>query len=203
VTTTTAQTSVYQRVLGTDFDKLSPELHDYFSLPPEQGQVGRVTGVFHVAGSRRAWMRPLLHLLAWRRVVFPEFNRDVPFRAINIPGPGEGLSSLREIELPGRMRLVEDTIHVIDDRMHIFMGRKRGAELRLRLTVKDGGLLTISDGFWLHIAGQRIRVPKLFAPKVVMTQSWGWSRHQLLITVSNPVVGDVFEYSGCFRYTFE
>ncbi|MCU1404149.1 MAG: hypothetical protein JWQ43_452 [Glaciihabitans sp.] len=200
---TTTPASVYQRVLGADFDKLSPEIADYFALPPEPDMVGRVSGVFHVAGSRRAWLRPLLHFLAWRRVMFPEFNHDVPFRAINIPGPGDGLSSLREIELPGTLRLIEDTMHVIDGRLHIFVGRKRGAELRLRLRVVDGGLSTISDGLWIHIGGQRIRIPKVFGAKVVASQHWAQSEHQVVVTVSNPLVGDLFEYAGSFRYRFE
>ena len=93
--TESAQTSVYQQVLGARFAELSPELRAYFARPPE-GAVGRGTGVFEVAGSPRRWLRPVFAVLAWRRVLFPEYARDVPFTVTNIPGPGDGLSARRD-----------------------------------------------------------------------------------------------------------
>ena len=195
-------TSVYQRVLGSEFEKLSPELHEYFSLPPE-GMVGRASGTFDVAGSRRGWMKPILHLLAWHRVVFPGFARDVPFRAINIPGPGDGLSALREIDMPGGIQLIEDTMHVIDGRIHDFLGRNRALEVRFNTRVFDGDLSMISDKLWLHVGGVRIPVPAIFGARVILTETWRDGKNNVTLTLSNPMLGDLFEYSGSFTYVYE
>jgi hypothetical protein len=195
-------TSVYQRVLGEDFALLAPELHNYFSLPPD-GMVGRATGVFDVVGSRRRWMRPALRFLAWRRILFPDFGRGVPFRAINIPGPGDGLSALREIDFPATMRLMEDTMHVIDGRLHDFLGRTRSLEVRFRLRVVDGGLLMVSDGNWVHIGRLRMPLPSLLGAKVVLSERWETDAQRVVLTLSHPLFGDLFEYSGRFTYVYE
>lgn len=197
-----APTSVYQRVLGDAFAGLALELQPYFSLPPE-GMVGRASGVFDVVGSRRAWLRPALRLLAWRRILFPEFGRAVPFRVINIPGPGEGLSALREFDFPGETRLMEDTMHVIDGNIHDFLGRKRGLEVRFTTRVIDGGLSMISNALWIHLFRLRIPVPTLLGARVILTEQWEKDAQRVTLTMHNPLLGDLFEYSGRFTYEFE
>jgi hypothetical protein len=150
--------SVYQRVLGDEFDRLAPELRAYFSAPPADS-VGRGHGVYEVAGSHKRWLAPLFAFLAWRRILFPELGYGVPFTVTNIPGPGEGLSSRREFHLPGRERQMHDTMHVVDGSLHDFLGRRGGLEVRLRPTVgDDGSLRMLSDRAWLHL--RALRVPR-------------------------------------------
>ena len=82
--------SVYQRVLGPAVDLLAPDLRAYFVGTPG---VGAGTGVFEVAGSRRRILRPVLAYLAWRRILFPEYARDVQFEIRNTPLADGGLDA--------------------------------------------------------------------------------------------------------------
>ncbi|WP_411698665.1 DUF4166 domain-containing protein [Conyzicola sp.] len=195
--------SVYQRVLGDDFARLAPELRAYFSSPPD-GWVGRGHGVFEVAGSRRRWLAPVFALLAWRRILFPEYGTDVPFTVTNIPGPGDGLSSRREFHFPVRHRVMQDTMHVIDGRLHDFLGRRGGLEVRLRVIVgADGALRMASDATWLHLRGLRLPLPALLSARVVLNESRADGRQRVDVRMRHPLVGEIFRYAGTFTYAHE
>lgn len=197
-----APTSVYQRVLGAQFDELAPQLREYLALPGD-GQVGFGTGTFEVAGSRKRWLRPVFAVLARQRLVFPEFGRNVPFTITTVPGPGDGLSAGREFQFPGRVRQIEDTLHVIDGQLHDFVGRGRSLEVRLRVRVVDGGLSMISDAAWLHLGPLRVPVPAIFGAKIVLSQRWTGDAHRIEVHLSNPLLGDIFEYAGHFSHRWE
>lgn len=191
--------SVYQRVLGERFDELHPGLRAYFSSP-DAGSVGRGTGVFEVAGSRRRWLAPVLAYLAWRRILFPELAENVPFTVTNVPGPGDGLSARREFHFPGRTRIMQDTMHVVDGRLHDFLGRRGGLEVRLTPSVVDGALLMASDGCWLHLRGVRLPLPALLTARVRLLESWVHGRQRVDVRMVHPLLGEVFRYAGVFDY---
>jgi len=194
--------SVYQRVLGGDFERLAPELRAYFSAPPADS-VGRGHGVYEVAGSSRRWLAPLFALLAWRRILFPELGRDVPFTVTNIPGPGDGLSSRREFHFPARDRVMQDTMHVVDGRLHDFLGRRGGLEVRLGLTVTDGSLRMLSDRAWLHLRGLRLPLPALLSARVVLDERWVDGHQRVDVRMRHPLLGEIFRYTGTFDYHYE
>jgi hypothetical protein len=193
---------VYRRVLGADFDSLSPELRAYFSLPPA-GSVGRGSGVYEVAGSRQRWLTPVFALLAWRRILFPEYARDVPFTVTNVPGPGQGLSARREFHFPGRERVMQDTMHVVDGRLHDFLGRRGGLEVRLGLSVRDGSLRMLSERAWLHLGPLRLPLPALLSARVVLDESWSHGRQRVDVRMLHPLFGEIFRYTGTFDYHYE
>jgi hypothetical protein len=199
---TSGATSVYQRVLGGQFDDLHPELRAYLGQPAE-GLVGFGQGSFDSAGSRKRWLRPVFALLAPKRILFPEFGRDVPFTITTVPGPGEGLSAGREFHFPEEVRQIEDTIHVIDGELHDFMGRSRALEVHLVARVVDGGLSMISDAAWLHVGRLRLPLPAIFGAKVVLSQRWTGDAHRIEVHLTNPVLGEIFEYAGHFTHKWE
>jgi hypothetical protein len=194
--------SVYQRVLGERFAALSPDLRGYFSSPPD-GSVGRGSGVFEVAGSRIRWLAPILRLLGWRRILFADLGHDVPFTVTNIPGPGEGLSSRREFHFPAGDRIVQDTMHVVDGSLHDFLGRRGGLEVRLAVSVVDGGLRMVSDAAWLHLRALRLPLPALLSARVTLDERWVDGMQRVDVRLRHPLLGEVFRYSGTFTYGYE
>ena len=203
---TPAPLSVYQRVLGPSFDALSPELKAYFSLPPDD-MVGLGSGTYDEAGSRLRWLTPLFAFLGWRHILFPEYARDVPFEVINIPGPGDGLSARRDFTFTAAdgtetTRTVEDTMHVIDGRLHDFLGRRRGLEVRFTLTVADGGLTMVSDRTWVHVKGLRIPVPPILSARVTVNERWDGDAQRVDVGMRHPVLGEIFVYGGRFTYRY-
>jgi Domain of unknown function (DUF4166) len=190
--------SVYQRVLGSDIERLSPALRIYFS---GNHGVGVGSGVFEVAGSRLRFLRPVLAYLAWRRILFPEYGRDVPFDITNTPTADGGLEAVRTFHLPGRDRPLEDTMRVVDGRLHDFLGKRRGFEVRMALQITDGLLEMRSDRQWLHLGGLRVPLPRLAT--VTVAESWRDGRQHVDVRLNSPMLGEWFRYAGSFSYQYQ
>nr|WP_329609362.1 DUF4166 domain-containing protein [Arthrobacter sp. ATA002] len=77
--------SLYRSALGPDFERLQPELQDYFSGTPESGTRGEGTGIFEAAGCPRAWLRPLLALIPVPNAFFPDYGIGIPLASGTIP----------------------------------------------------------------------------------------------------------------------
>jgi hypothetical protein len=188
--------SVYQRVIGPDLDNLRPELQGYF----RGGGVGVGSGVFEIAGSRVRILRPLLAFLAWRRILFPEYARDVPFEITNTPTVDGALDAVRTFHFPRRDRPLEDTMRVVDGHLHDFLGARRGFEVRMALTITDGLLEMRSDRQWLHLWGARIRLPR-FAT-VTVSESWFDGLQHVDVRLRSLLLGEWFRYAGSFSYRY-
>lgn len=191
-------TSVYQRVTDLDIDSLVPELRTYFAGGHE---IGVGSGVFEVAGSRLRVLRPVLAYLARQGILFPDYARDVSFDIVNSPTADGGLHAVRTFHLPEGDRVLVDTMRVVDGRLHDFMGRREGFEVRLAVTIKDGILQMRSDRQWLHLARMRIRLPQLAT--VTVTESWQGGRQHVDVRLRSPVLGEWFRYAGSFDYKYQ
>lgn len=199
--------SVYQRVLGSRFGELHPSLAAYFSLPPA-GHLGHGTGVYSVAGSRVRWLRPLWAWLGWRHVLFPELGREVPFTVVNTPTADGRLDAARSFEFPGRTRVMDDTMSVVDGRLHDRLGGRRGLEVELALDVVDGALHMVSGRQWLHLGPLRVRIPGLV--RVALTESHlepgestvAGAHQRVDVRMTAALLGEVFGYTGDFAYRY-
>ena len=189
--------SVWQRALGDRVSELSPGLRDYFSLVPA-GRVGRGTGVYEVAGSRHRWLRPLLSYLAWRRILFPEYERDVPFTVTNTPTPDGTLRGRRTFTFAQTERVMLDEMRIVDGELHDFLGRRGGLEVALELSVKNGALAMTSRRVWVHLG--RLRVPLPRVATLSLTEQSVATGQRVDVTLSSPVLGEWFVYRGTFTY---
>jgi hypothetical protein len=187
-------------VLGPAFADLAPELRRYFG-EVDVSMAGVGSGVFDVAGSSLRVARPMLAFLGWRRVLFAEVGHDIPFDIVNSPATDGSLTAVRTLHFPKRDRPLEDTMRVIDGRLHDFLGRRRGLEARFTLTVTDGLLNMRSDRLWLRLAGLRIRLPRVAT--VTIAESWVEGKQHVDVRLVSPLVGEWFRYAGSFEYRYE
>jgi hypothetical protein len=190
--------SVYQRVLGSDVEQLGPELRTYFG---DGARVGIGSGVFEVAGSTRAVLRPVLAFLGWRRVLFADYGRDVPFDIVNTPTPDGALDAVRTFHFPARDRPLEDTMRVVNGELHDYLGKRRGFEVLLALTITDGRLSMRSSRLWLHLGGARIPLPRVAT--VTVDESWSDGKQHVDVRLRSPILGEWFRYAGSFNYRYE
>jgi hypothetical protein len=196
--------SVYERVLGDDVERLDPALRRYFGMPP-QGTLGRGTGVYEVAGSRRRWLIPVLAWLGWRHVLFPEYGRDIPFEVVNTADADGSLGARRTFAFPTRTRVMEDRMRVIDGRLHDRLGRRGGFEVELRLSIVDGALHMTSGQQWLHFGKVRVRIPgavRVGLAERAIPRSAAGHTQRVDVRMTAPLLGEVFRYTGSFSYTY-
>ena len=75
--------SIYERALGSDFEKLHPKIQQRFGFGSEDGVAAIGSGVMEEIWRGRIYTVPFLYLGAWRRIMFPETGRDIPFTIEN------------------------------------------------------------------------------------------------------------------------
>ena len=192
--------SVYQHALGEDFASLDPRLQRYFG-PIPRGSVGTGSGIYEVAGSRVRVLRPLFALMARRHVLFPELGRDVPFAVTNTPGLDGSLSAVRSFEFEGRTRVMEDTMRVVNGRLVDRLGKRRGLEVTIQVTVVAGALHMESTRLAVRAGRARIPLPPLVTlhlresidPVIPSLQ-------RVDVRLTAPLIGEVFRYTGTFAY---
>lgn len=194
-------TPIYRRAMGSDFERLQPELQEYFALTPGMGKYGVGEGVFDIVGCRQSWLRPLLKLTSGEEAFFPEYGEGIRFRIENHahldPFGRSSLTARREIFFPGITRLFHDTTSLIESthgtkaashepsladpsgdsprnpRLVDYVGRYRRLVTDLDLGVTDEGRLRgISGNSRLFLGPLRIPLPNALDAKAFAEQWW-------------------------------
>src|SRR5436305_2124907 len=75
--------SIYERALGSDFVRLHPEIQRRFGFSSRDNIASIGTGVMEEIWHGRPYTLPFLCLGSWRRIMFPETGRNVPFQIVN------------------------------------------------------------------------------------------------------------------------
>ena len=178
-------TSPYESAL--DLDGLDPRLRAYFGEIPA-GSVGVGRGVFDVVGTPKRWLWPVLWVLGRQGVVFPIWSRDVPFTVVNRPDAGS-LHGIRTFHFTRGDRAMVDSIspELVDS-----LGTRGQYRAALRGAVEGGALHLWSTS----LTFRGIRLPG----RVDVTERSDGSLQHVAVTITAPVVGRVYEYSGHFSY---
>lgn len=196
--------------------RLHPRLRTYFGpVPP--GHVGRGEGVFDVVGTPRRWLWPVLAVFARDSVMFPVWERDVPFTVENRPAHVRRGRAGREARPADRAhrtfrfrsgsRTMVDAITAEPDGLVDHLGRHGRISARLRAQVDGdgpdaGALRLVSTRVTFRALGREVRLPALIAPRVTLTERFDdeadLQRVSLVLTA--PVLGTLYRYEGSFRY---
>lgn len=191
--------SVWHHALAGSASELHPRLHAYFAEIPE-GSVGRGRGTFEVVGTPRRWLWPVLAVLAREGVLFPVWERDVPFTVENRADAG-AVAALRRFEFASGARTMIDRVSVRSGELWDVLGRHGRVRAQLCATVVDGSMHLTSSG--VRLAG--IPVPRWLAPRLTLVEAWDDSAQQqrVSLVLDAPAVGRIYEYSGYFTYELE
>jgi hypothetical protein len=141
----------------------------------------------------------LLAYLARQRILFSEFARKAPFDIVNTPRADGELDARRVFHRGSRDRTLEDTMRVVDGRLHDFMGKKRSFEVPMVLSITAGTVTMCSDRQWIRLLGVRFPIPQLATVTVV--ESWSNGRRHMGVRLHTAVIGEWFRYAGSFTYS--
>ena len=197
--------SPYQAVLGGELAGLHPRLQAYFSAIPA-GHHGYGRGVFETVGTPRRWLWPALAVLARAGVVFPVWQREVPFTVVNRPvaadSPHPAVTADRSFALTAGDRHMRDLISVDASGLYDRLGSPPRLDSRLHASVVDGALRLRSTRVTLLAGGLRIRFPRRLAPVVELIESFddALGSQRVSLTVRAPLLGTIYEYAGTFDY---
>lgn len=188
--------------LGDRLDELSPALATYFAGSPE-GSHGIGEGVFTTVGTPRRWLWPLLAVLGNWNIVWPVWEREVPFTVVNIPTP-HGLIAVRRFRFRSGDRVMTDRIIFTPRGIRQRLGTGERVVAEVFVTPDDDRLLITSGRVGIRLLGLRFSLPASWSPRIeVVERSLPDGRQHMSLTLHLPVVGRAYEYAGAFSYRVE
>ncbi|MEV4491843.1 DUF4166 domain-containing protein [Micromonospora coxensis] len=202
-------TSVFQRALGADFDRLHPQLQRRFAVDgtTDAGCVG--AGVMDRIWRGPAFTTPFLRLGTLRHVLFPETGVDVPFTIENWAYTDsygrDTLTFVRTFQVAAHRRRRFDATMVWSGRRDVlvdYLGTHQHLAVDLALAVDSTGALTIRSG------GQRFRGGVPCPPALTgeaRLREWydeRTERFRIEVSVTNRRFGPLFGYSGSFTVQY-
>ena len=203
--------SIYQRALGADFERLHPQIRRRFGLSSATGLAAVGRGVMAEVWHGRPYTQPFLYLGTWRRIMFPETARDVPFTIENYayrdPLGRETVAWLRTFHTRRRRRFDAYMIYsprrgrVVD-----YLGTHQHLAVDLDLTVDERGGLRLRSGEQRFYEGPlAFRFPLLFSGVADVCEWYdeATAAFRVEVAVSNPRWGPLFGYRGTFQVEWQ
>jgi hypothetical protein len=75
--------SIYRRALGAEFGRLHPQIQRRFGFSSDDGLASIGHGVMEQVWHGLPYTLPFLYVGTWRRIMFPEYGRNLPFTIEN------------------------------------------------------------------------------------------------------------------------
>lgn len=200
-------TSIYQHVLGASFDRLHPQIQRRFGFSSTDGVAAVGRGVMDEVWRGRFYTLPFLYVGTWRRIMFPETGRDIPFTIENyafVDDFGrETVSWVRTFESTRTRRFDAYMIHsAARDRIVDYLGSHEHLAVDIELSVDDEGGLRLRSGAQRFYEG-RLGFPfPMLASGVAEVREWyddSIDRFRIEVDVRNRIWGPLFGYRGTFK----
>lgn len=199
-------TSIYRRVLGSDFERLHPQVQRRFGFSTADGlgSVGR--GVMEEIWKGAPYTIPFLYVGTWRRIMFPETGRNIPFTIENYAFVDqfgrETVTWIRTFESRRRRRF--DAYMIYSEsrgRIVDYLGSHQHLAVDIELSVDDEGGLRLRSGEQRFYEGPlAFRFPMLFSG-VADVREWYDDKagcFRIVVDVRNRTWGRLFGYRGRF-----
>ncbi len=200
-------TSIYQQALGADFDRLHPKIRERFGFSSEDGIAAIGTGVMDELWHGRFYTLPFLYVGTWRRIMFPERGRDIPFTIANYAYRDslgrETVTWIRTFHARRTRRF--DAYMILDagrGKVVDYLGSHQHLAVDLELSVDDRGGLRLRSGEQRFYEGPiAFRFPPFFSGTADVCEWYDDSiqKYRIEVHVTNRIWGSLFGYRGTFE----
>jgi hypothetical protein len=203
-------TSIFRRALGSDFERLHPCIQRRFGFDSSDGIASIGTGVMTEVWRGRFWTLPFLYVGAWRRIMFPEVGRNIPFTIENyafVDDFGRETVSLIRTFYSTKRRRFDAYMIYSEERGRIvdYLGSHEHLAVDLDLSVDPDGGLRIRSGdqrFYEGLIG--VRFPHVLSGRADVREWFDdeTGRFGISVDVRNRQWGRLFGYRGSFDATW-
>ncbi|WP_417386653.1 DUF4166 domain-containing protein [Gimesia sp.] len=202
--------SIYQRVLGSDFEKLHPKIQERFGFSSADGIASVGTGVMDEIWRGRFYTIPFLYVGTWRRIMFPEQGRNIPFTIENYAYQDrfgrETVTWVRTFESRKRRRFDAYMIYSEQrNRIVDYLGSHQHLAVDLDLSVDERGGMKIRSGAQRFYEGPIGFSFPLFFSGIADVCEWyddATDKYRIQVEVTNRTWGRLFGYNGSFDVTW-
>ena len=199
-------TSIYRRVLGSDFDRLHPQIQRRFGFSSADNIAAVGRGVMEEIWKGRFYTEPFLYVGTWRRIMFPETGRNVPFTIENhafVDQFGrETMSWIRTFQSRRTRRF--DAYMIFSEKRGCivdYLGSHEHLAVDIDLSVDHEGGLRLRSGAQRFYEGPLgFTFPMLFSG-IAEVREWydeQAQRFRIVVDVRNKTWGPLFGYRGSF-----
>jgi hypothetical protein len=203
--------SIYEQALGPEFGRLHPQIKRRFGFNSTDGIASIGEGVMEKIWHGRFYTLPFLYLGSWRRIMFPEQGRDIPFRVENYAYRDDcGRETVTWVRTYRTRRTRRFDAYMIysERRRGIldYMGTHQHLAVDLKTWADErGGLRLRSVEQRFYEGNVAFRFP-LFFSGVADVCEWYEDQAQKFridVNVHNPIWGPLFGYRGWFVVTWQ
>ena len=198
--------SIYQRVLGSDFERLHPEIQRRFGFSSADGVAAIGRGVMDEVWRGRFYTLPFLYVGTWRRIMFPETGRNIPFSIENyafVDDFGRETVSWVRTFRSSKIRRFDAYMVYSEARGSIvdYLGSHEHLAVDIDLQVDDEGGLRLRSGAQRFYEGSLgFGFPMLFSGAADVREWYDETtrRFRISVDVRNNTWGRLFGYTGSF-----
>jgi len=198
--------SIYQEVLGSDFERLHPKVQERFGFDSSARKAAIGRGVMDRVWHGAFYTLPFLKLGAWRHIMFPEVGQNVPFMIENyayVDSFGrETVTWLRTFKVGKGRRF--DAYMVLDPNRRLivdYLGTHQHLAVDIHMSVGENGGLRLESGEQRFYEGWLgFKFPMCFSGIASVCEWYDdeIDRYRIEVVVKNKLWGPLFGYSGTF-----
>jgi hypothetical protein len=199
-------TSIYQRALGSDFYRLHPMIQRRFGFSSADATASVGRGVMDEVWKGLPYTLPFLYVGTWRRIMFPETGKNIPFTIENYAFVDDfgretvtwvrSFESRRPRRFDAYMIYSEERGCIVD-----YLGSHEHLAVDIELSVDEEGGLRLRSGEQRFYEGRiAFQFPMLFSG-IADVREWYDDKtrsFRISVDVRNRVWGRLFGYRGGF-----
>ena len=199
--------SIYERVLGSDFHRLHPEIQRRFGFASSDNLACMGRGLMEEIWKGQFYTVPFLYVGTWRRIMFPETGRNIPFTIENYAFVDkfgrETVSWIRTFQ-SRRTRRFDAYMIYSESRGCIvdYLGSHEHLAVDIDLSVdEEGGIRLRSGGQRFYEGPIGFSFPMLFSG-IADVREWYDEKgrcFRIAVNVKNRIWGPLFGYRGSFN----
>lgn len=199
--------SLYEQALGPKFKLLHPRIQERFGFSSSDGVACIGSGTMDEIWHGAFYTMPFLYVGSWRRIMFPEQGRAVPFTIQNYAYKDEfGRESITWIRtfrttvtrrFDAYMIFSKDRNCIVD-----YLGTHQHLAVDIALSVDERGGLRLRSGSQRFYEGPvGFRFPMVLSGVADVCEWFGEDdqRFHIEVNVRNSVWGPLFGYRGSFQ----
>ena len=203
--------SIYQRALGSDFERLHPEIQRRFGFSSKDKIAAIGTGVMEEVWHGPSYTLPFLYIGSWRSIMFPERGRNVPFQILNyayIDSHGrETVTWVRKFQTKRPRRFDAYMIYSEQRRKIVdYLGTHQHLAVDIDLNVTpNGGIALRSDAQRFYEGPVGFSFPMLFSGIANVCEWYDEAARcfRIEVSVRNRTWGPLFGYKGSFHVAWQ
>src|SRR5712664_3153725 len=200
-------TFIYQRVLGSDFGRLHPQIQRRFGFASTDNLASIGRGLMEEVWKGRFYTVPFLYVGTWRSIMFPETGSHIPFTIENYAFVDrfgrETVTWIRTFQARRTRRF--DAYMIYSEargRIVDYLGSHEHLAVDIDLSVDEEGGLRLRSGAQRFYEGPiGISFPMIFSGIADVCEWYEESDQQfhIQVDVKNRVWGPLFGYRGSFQ----